>query len=117
MTNFVHEEYLLTHVALGFNNEPLTNLTLVEVKVTIYDAANAVVAGVNDQVMSWNPVPTWTVKVGAASVSGTGWWEFLWNTTGMTAGTYRAKVTLTGTTGGKNFEYLRIRLARDPLPV
>lgn len=117
MTNFVHEEYLLTHVALGFNNEPLTNATLIEVRVTIYKADNTVVSGVNNQVMAWNPVPTWSMKAGNATITGTGWWEYLWDTTGIAAGTYRAKVTLTGTTGGKNFEYLRIRLKADPLPV
>lgn len=117
MTNFAHEEYLLTHIALGFNNEPLTNATLIEVRVTIYDAAGDPVTGADNVVMTWNAVPSWSMRVGSATVTGTGWWEFLWNTTAVDSGSYRAKVTLTGTTGGKNFEYLRIRLKADPLPV
>lgn len=116
MTNSAGEEFLITHIALGFNNEPLTNLDLPSVKITIFDSAGLPLAAVTNQSMTWNPTPTWSVSVGGVAISGQGWFEYLWNSAGVTTGTYRGKVTLTGVTGGKNFEVIRIRLARDPLP-
>lgn len=41
-------------------------------------------------------------------------WEYLWDTSAVSSGTYKAKVRVEGVDGGSNWEYRRIRLARDP---
>lgn len=43
-------------------------------------------------------------------------WAFIWDTTGLEPGTYKAKVVITTLDGLESFEYKRIRLARDPHP-
>lgn len=44
-------------------------------------------------------------------------WQFLWDTTGLDPGTYRARVRIEGIDGGSVWEYRRIRLARNPVTV
>lgn len=119
MAHNAGEEYLITHIALGFNDEPLTDADAVSVKITIYevveDAEPVALGSVTDQELTWNPTPAWSIRVANRPVSGQGWWQYLWDTDGIDPGTYKARVTLEGVTGGKNFETLRIRLKRDPL--
>lgn len=120
MTNNAGEEYLITHIALGFNDEPLTDADLVSVKVTVFEvmedpAPPVALTSVTDQDLMWNPTPAWSIRVGNRTISGQGWWQYLWDTDGLEGGTYKARVTLEGVTGGKNFETLRIRLKSDPL--
>jgi hypothetical protein len=118
MTDFAEEEYLITHIALGFDLEPLDDTKITDVKVTVYDSDGQALSGVDGVAMLWNPIPTWKVKVGTKTISGQGRWEKLWNTDGMSAGTYTAKAVITSLTGGKSVELLkRIRLKTDPLPV
>lgn len=118
MTNFTHEEYLITHIALGFNDEPLGEDDADNVKVTIYDANKEPLAAMTDQVMEWNPLPKWKIKKGTKTISGQGWWEKLWDTAEIDVGaSWQAKCVLTSPTGGESIEYLRIRLKTDPLPV
>lgn len=115
MTNYASEEYLITHVALGFDDEPLTDADVVDVDITIYDAEGVVLPSTDDQPMDWNPTPTWSVRKGTKTVTGQGWWQYRWDTASLEDGSYKAKVTLNGVTGGKNFEILKIRLKKDPL--
>lgn len=122
MTNFAGEEYLVTHIALGFDDEPLTNADIPSVVVTIYTVAtdedgeplpDEALPDVTNQVMEWNASAAWSIRIGNRTITGEGWWQYLWDTkdSGITeGGTWVAKVTLTGVTGGKNVEFLRIRL-------
>lgn len=41
-------------------------------------------------------------------------WQYLWDTSAVDSGTYKAKVRIEGVDGGSVWEYRRIRLARDP---
>lgn len=45
-----------------------------------------------------------------------GEWAYIWDTTGVASGTYKAKVVITTTDSLSSWEYHRIRLARDPHP-
>lgn len=122
MTNFAGEEYLITHVALGFSEEPLTDADIPEVRVTVYavtqdEAGDPLpdepLTDVTDQLMEWNADAVWSIRIGNRTITGQGWWEYLWDTADSDiteGGTYSAKVVLTGVTGGKNAEFLRIRL-------
>lgn len=119
MTNFATEEYLITHIALGFDDVPLTEDDVPSVLVTVYAVGEAVddepapwdpLPSVTNIPMTWNPTAAWSIRVGNRTITGEGWWQYLWNTTGVEAGTYQAKVVLIGISGGKNAEFLRIRL-------
>ncbi len=44
-------------------------------------------------------------------------WQYLWDTSAVSNGTYKAKVRVEGVDGASNWEYRRIRLARDPAAV
>lgn len=116
MTKFAGEEYLITHIALGFHDEPLAAGDVTGVRITVYSAGVAV-AGLDNVAMTWDPTPAWSIRVGNRTVTGQGWWQYLWDTAGVAAGNYKAKVILTGAAGGHSIEYLKIRLARDPLPI
>lgn len=45
-----------------------------------------------------------------------GEWAYIWDTTGIAAGTYKAKVVITTTDALASWEYHRIRLKADPHP-
>lgn len=67
--------------------------------ITLYDSALAEL--VAESVMTWDPDQER--------------WQYLWDTTGQDAGTYRARVRIEGVDGGSVWEYKRIRLSRNPV--
>lgn len=98
MTQYVGEEYRITASALGYAGETLGELDVSAMTITILNRDRTVL--VDEAAMTWADVDSK--------------WEYLWDTDGLTAGTYRYRVTVTGDDGRINFEWLRTRLARTP---
>lgn len=100
MTLYAGEVVKVTHTAtkdgLALDPDDIT-----EVWITIYDPDREVL--VAEIEMEWDSVLAR--------------WHYLWDTTGLAAGTYRAKVRVEGVDGGSVWEYKRIRLARNPVEV
>lgn len=44
-------------------------------------------------------------------------WEYVWDTTAVEPGTYQAKVRILGVDGLSNWEYGRLKVTRDKVPV
>lgn len=44
-------------------------------------------------------------------------WEYVWDTTEVDAGTYQARVRILGVDGLSNWEYFRLKLTLDRVPV
>jgi hypothetical protein len=74
----------------------MTNLNVTDVAIEIYDSIPELIV---DDIMIWDGVNEY--------------WYYLWDTTGLSAGTYKAKVVATGIDGLPSWEWSRIRLSRD----
>lgn len=98
MTTYVGETLLLSHTAT-FDGTALDDTNTESVEIAIYntDYTETVQAAV---AMIWNGTDER--------------WEYWWDTTGLDAGTYRCRVTVT-TTDGENWEYFKLALKADPL--
>ncbi len=100
MTKYVGEPVKITHTATS-DLRALLPGDVTAVWVSLFDATGAVV--VAETAMTWD----------AARLR----WQYLWSTVGRLAGTYRARVRIEGIDGGSVWEYKRIRLSRNPVPV
>lgn len=100
MTLYAGEIVKVTHTALA-DSTPLAPEDITAVWITIWNADREVV--VAETAMSWD----------AAKLR----WQYLWQTTTATVGTYRARVRIEGVDGGSVWEYKRIRIARNPVEV
>lgn len=98
MTLYAGELTKIVHTATK-DGVALVPADVTGVTIILYDAALAV--AVSSSTMTWD-----SVKLR---------WQYLWNTSGFAAGTYRAKVTIAGVDGGVVWEFKRIRLARNPV--
>ncbi len=98
MTLYAGELSKIIHTATK-DGEALAPDDVDAVWITIYDAAREEAVG--ESAMSWD----------SAQLR----WQYLWDTTGFDAGTYRVKVRIEGVDGGSVWEYKRIRLARNPV--
>lgn len=100
MTFYAGEEYKIVTLPTEFGTtEPiLSDQQIGSVKVTIVDAAAVVI--VNDAAMTWSALEQE--------------WFYMWNSTGVPSGSYKAKVVVTALDGGQNWEIKRIRLAKNP---
>jgi hypothetical protein len=97
MTLYAGEEVKVTSTVSDFDGVALTDLNVQNVKVTIYDSTPAII--VNAATMSYDSTRLY--------------FYYMWNTTGRSPGTYKAKVVATGADGLPSWEWKRIRLARD----
>lgn len=104
MTIYAGETLVITHTA-QVDGVDLTNAEVDYVTIEIFDSAGDVI---EDGEMVWD--------------AGQDRWEYVWVTndgaatpTELESGTYRAKVTVVGLSGTENWEYKRIRLARNPV--
>lgn len=100
MTLYAGETFVVTHTATN-DSVALDDTNVESVTVTIYDSDGAEVVAETE--MTWDATQER--------------WEYVWDTGGSTpidAGTYRAKVLIT-TLDTENWEYRRIRLARNPV--
>jgi hypothetical protein len=91
MTTYAGETLTVTHTAT-YKGIELTDVD-VQVFITIRDSDAVVVVAESE--MTWDPVAEH--------------WEYLWDTTGVDAGTYRAQVMI----DDDNWEYKNIRLKVD----
>lgn len=98
MTNYVGEEYRITAEVADYDGDPLGEAEITSVKITILNTDRTVL--VDEASMTF-----------AAEDSK---WQYLWDTTGLTKGTYRYRITVTGMDGRVNFEWRRTRLAAPP---
>lgn len=98
MTLYAGELTKIVHTATK-DGVALTAADVTGVSIIIYNAALAVT--VAESTMTWDSVKAR--------------WQFLWDTAGVVAGTYRAKVKITGVDGGVVWEFKRVRLARNPV--
>lgn len=100
MTHYAGELTEIVHTATK-NGEALVPADVTEVWITLYTSDLEVLLA--ETAMSWD-----------ATFAR---WQYLWDTTGLDPGTYRARVRIEGLDGGSVWEYRRIRLARNPVPV
>lgn len=98
MTQYVGEEYRIVATATGYEGETLGQLDVTAMTITILNRDRTIL--VDEEPMTWDTTDSK--------------WEFMWDTAGLTAGTYRYRVTVTGEDGRINFEWLRTRLAKTP---
>jgi hypothetical protein len=104
MTLYAGETVIVTHTA-SLEGKAITGPEVAEVNIIIYDSAG--VELVAETAMTW--------------VLANLRWEYEWDTSpgatpvNISAGTYRAKVTIVGVDDSTNWEYKRIRLANNPV--
>ncbi len=105
MTIYAGETLVITHTATN-EDVALTDANVLSVTVEIFDSAGTTL--VDETAMTWDAVQER--------------WEYVWYTddgaatpAALEPGTYRAKVLITSLTGTENWEYKRIRLARNPV--
>lgn len=104
MTLYAGETLTVTHTAT-LEGTALDDDDVAGVTITIFDADG-------DEVVSETSM-TWSSTYER--------WEYEWDTSpgatpvAVDAGTYRAKVVMTGVDGSTNWEFKRIRLARNPV--
>lgn len=106
MTIYAGETVTITHTATDLDNvTALTDSDVDSVTIVIYDSDLAEV--VSETAMTWDATDER--------------WEYVWDTSpgatpvNIDPGTYRAMVTITGLDDSTNWEYKRIRLARNPV--
>jgi hypothetical protein len=97
MTLYVGEATRVIHTA-SREGTALTDSDVSDVLITIYQGTEEVESETS---MDWD--------------ADEGHWFYLWDTTGLDPGTYRAKVRIEGVDGGSVWEYKRLRLARNPV--
>ncbi len=107
MANYTGETLVVTHTATS-NGVALTDEDVVGVEIEIFDSAGDVV--IDNTAMTWDDTKER--------------WEYQWETVtadatpvALDAGTYRARVTLVGLADTVNYEYKRIRLKANPVPL
>lgn len=100
MTLYAGERVKVTHTARN-DDEALLPDDVTAVWISLYDSVPEILVAETE--MTWD-----SVKLR---------WQYLWDTTGLEAGTYRARVRVEGVDGGSVWEYKRIRLARNPVEV
>ena len=106
MTIYAGETITITHTATDLDNTTaLTDSDVDNVSIIIYDADLEVVVAETE--MTWDATDAR--------------WEYVWDTSpgstpvNIDPGTYRAKITITGVDDSTNWEFKRIRLARNPV--
>lgn len=108
MTMYLGETIMISVAASEFRDDDvlLTEDDVSGVAVEIFDSALTSVA---DDDMLYD-----------TDADGNGFWYFMWQTAAtatptLTAGTYKARCTLTDVHGNVSIEWKRIRLARQPV--
>lgn len=97
---------IVTDAARNFDGRVLTPDDVISVTVEVFNNA------LDTVVLPVTPMD-YILDTGDVDLNN---WAFIWDTTGLDPGTYRAKVVVTMLDGLESFEYKRIRLARDPHP-
>lgn len=97
MTTYVGETILLSHTAT-FDGTALDDTNTVSVEIEIFNT------DYTDTVLTSTPM-IWSSEFDR--------WEYWWATTGLDAGTYRMRVTVT-TTDSVNWEYFKQALKVNP---
>lgn len=107
MAIYAGETLVVTHTATS-EGVALTDDDVEGVEIEIFDADGEVV--IDNTAMTWDAVQER--------------WEYQWETVtadatpvALDAGTYRARVTLVGLSDTVNYEYKRIRLKVNPVPL
>lgn len=99
MTLYVGEQLRIVFSGKEYDKRtPLTDENVNGASVLILDCDSSVL--VSDGVMTWDEDESL--------------WEYKWDTTGLTAGTYRYRVTALGADNKPSVEWGRVRLARQP---
>lgn len=97
MTTYAGELLTITHTATA-DGTALTDADVTEVTIEIYSVADEEEI-LDSAVMTWDAVQLR--------------WEYIWDTSALVYGTYIARVKI----DGDNWEYKRIRLARNKFVV
>jgi hypothetical protein len=100
VTLYAGELIKVTHTATK-DTEALLPDDVTAVWISLYDSDQEVLLAETE--MTWD--------------SAKARWQHLWDTTGLAAGTYRARVRVEGVDGGSVWEWKRIRQARNPVEV
>jgi hypothetical protein len=97
--NYAGAPVLIATTAKGFDGEVLTDVDVNGLQVSIYDSTGALVHG--PVAMTWNDAKQR--------------WQYEWDTTDFTYGTYKAEVDLIANDNLPTPEFIRIRLAKRPV--
>lgn len=96
---YAGEELKITVNAEDFDGSPLVAAQITLMTISIYNPDQTPL--VSDATMTWDNTERQ--------------WYYVWNTAALDPGTYRAKVIAHGLDGGLNFEWKRLRLAKQPI--
>lgn len=99
MTLYIGEQIRIVFTGKEYNGKTaLTEDNVNSASVLIIDCDSTVL--VAEGVMTWDTAEAL--------------WEYKWDTTGLTHGTYRYRITVIGVDGKPSVEWGRVRLARQP---
>lgn len=107
MADYAGEPIRITTVnALNFNGQRIVPADVSSITAEVFNNdLSAVVMAVDDMTF-----------IDDSDDDDDGEFALIWDTTGVDAGTYKAKVVITTTDGLSSWEYHRIRLKVDPHP-
>lgn len=100
MANYAGETLVVSNTAT-LDGEAVTDDDVEGVSIIIYDPDGEEL--VSETAMVWNDLRQR--------------WEHRWHTTGLDPATYRARCIMDGVGATLNWEYKRIRLARNPVTI
>lgn len=98
MTKYVGEQFRIVVTAKDYGSGDLDDTNVDSVTLLILDRDATVL--VDEEPMSWD--------------ADEALWEYLWDTVDLSAGSYKYKVTVIGADGKPSWEWLRVRLAKNP---
>lgn len=101
MTTYVGETFTVTVEAADFGEaaRDLTDVDIAAMWIKIHDKAGSVI--VAETVMTWNALKLW--------------WEYVWDTTGLTPGGYKIRCRLEDLDGHDSWEWKNFRLSKNPV--
>ena len=100
MANYAGETLVISNTATQ-DGVAVTDDDVEGVSIIIYDSEGEIV--VAETTMTWDAVQER--------------WEYVWDTDGLDPATYRARCIMDGVGATLNWEYKRVRLARNPVTI
>lgn len=98
MTLYVGEQFRITAVAREYDGARLDSGDVQSVTVTVLNPSQSIL--IDEADMDWDADESL--------------WFYLWDTASISHGSYRYRVTVTGTDGKPSIEWGKVRLSRQP---
>ncbi len=100
MTLYAGEQFRITATGTEFNGDALVPANVTAATVKIYDSTPALIVTAT---LTWDAAETK--------------WLYLWDTTGLAAGSYKYQVTFVGVDGKSSWEWKRVRFSKAAVTV